>query len=148
MKRWGEYLAENPNCRDTFASLCFFGETLDPEDVTRLLGVAPSNSARKGDAARSGRQEEFSRWILYSDKAVDSTSAEQHVTWLLDRLTPAKASVASVSGVEHACIAVYWVSATGQGGPGFSSEVLARLARHKLALELDLYPSVDRRAEA
>jgi hypothetical protein len=45
----------------------------------------------------------------------------------------------ALPGVNHADILCYWVSATGNGGPEFSPEVLARLARLQLRLGFDIY---------
>ena len=52
----------------TAASLRFFGENLNPEDLTRMLGSAPTKSARKGDVrgGPSGYVEKTGSWRLHA----------------------------------------------------------------------------------
>ncbi len=47
------------HCIATRATLCFADDALDPDDITRRLGIAPTSAFRKGDArhgpGRTGR---------------------------------------------------------------------------------------------
>lgn len=52
-----------PDIGESAASLRFFGDDLDPDEVTRLLGKAPSKSQRKGDQL-SGRVTKTGAWFL------------------------------------------------------------------------------------
>ncbi len=45
----------------------------------------------------------------------------------------------NIPGVCRATICCFWVSATGNGGPQFSPDVLGRLAKYQLPLGLDIY---------
>lgn len=50
----------------TTACLRFFGETLDPDEITRLLGKPPSGADRKGDIVgpRKNRVAQRNSWRL------------------------------------------------------------------------------------
>ncbi|MBT9444775.1 MAG: DUF4279 domain-containing protein [Hyphomonadaceae bacterium] len=54
---------------DSVAALRFFGEDLEPDEITRILGRAPTRSGRMGDTHTSPssgqvRVESFGSWIL------------------------------------------------------------------------------------
>jgi hypothetical protein len=135
--------AANPNCTTTFASLRLFGDGLIPDEVSRLLRLAPTEAAPKGfkTLAPSGktRVAPTGRWILETEGKVSSTDLEQHVAWLLDRLEASGVVPLDIPGVTRADVSCYWLSATGNGGPEFSAELLGRLSRLCLALNLDIY---------
>jgi hypothetical protein len=45
----------------------------------------------------------------------------------------------NLRGVNRASICCYWVSATGNGGPVLSPELLGRLAKYNLTLSFDIH---------
>ncbi len=53
----------------TSVSLCLYGETLDPDDVTRRMGCAPTNSFRKGHRLSPPRSKPLPHggWFLTVD---------------------------------------------------------------------------------
>ena len=110
----------NPNCAETFASLCLYGDALVPAQITAALGVAPSDAAPKGERATSSsgktRTAPTGRWILASQGQVDSTNTEEHVAWLLDRIEATGIVPLTLPGVSRVRIVCYWASATGTGG--------------------------------
>ena len=129
----------NPNCAATCATLRLYGDALDPAEVSRLLGLEPTDSAAKGETVVVGaksRTAPTGRWILTSENAIQSTNLEDHLDWLLDRLSVVPCDV---PGVGRADVFCYWVSATGHGGPELSPQMLARLASLQLTLGFDLY---------
>ena len=133
----------NPNCAQAFASLRLFGDELVPDTVTHLLHVQPTDVAPKGlkTALASGRVRTAptGRWLLATQEHLASTNLESHIKWLLDRIESTGVSPADIPGVSRAEICCFWVSATGNGGPEFSPELLGRLARLRLTLSFDLY---------
>jgi hypothetical protein len=133
----------NPNCAETFASLQLFGDDLVPEEIDRLLGLQATESAPKGmrTVTPSGkiRVAPTGRWILETRGHVSSTETERHVKWLLERLDTTGLAPISIPGVSRSNICCFWVSATGNGGPQFSPEILGRLAKYRLTLGLDIY---------
>ncbi len=80
-------------------------------------------------------------WYLDSEGIVEGTCAEKHVTYLLDKLTDPPTEF-----YDYVCrqslqmdIVCVWHSATANGGPEFSPEVLARIARLRVPLGFDIY---------
>ena len=70
-------------------SLRLFGDTLDPDVVTAMLGAPPTNSCRKGDLTRrkhTERVEPRGRWLLQSGQRAGG-SLDAVINELLDRLT-------------------------------------------------------------
>lgn len=57
-----------PDVFETTVSLRFFGDDLDPDEISALLGALPSSSVRKGDISVSKRGIERTartgRWLL------------------------------------------------------------------------------------
>jgi hypothetical protein len=133
----------NPNCAETFASLRLFGDGLVPDEVSRRLGLRPTDCAAKGSetVAPSGksRTAPTGRWILKSEAQVHSTDLARHIEWLLDHLDATGIVPLEIPGVSRADVLCFWLSATGHGGPEFSPELLGRLAKYRLALGLDIY---------
>jgi hypothetical protein len=134
---------DNPNCADTFASLRLFGDELQPDQVTSLLGVGPTDSAPKGLVVVSStgkeRRAPTGRWVLSSEGQVASRDLQQHIEWLLKHLNGYHGSLLELPGVRSADVFCYWLSATGNGGPELSPEVLRWLAARGLTLGFDLY---------
>lgn len=70
------------------ASLRVFGDALEPEEVSALLGRPPSREHRKGDKIRGNGDavEPTGAWILDSDLS-EKAELEEHVEALLGSLS-------------------------------------------------------------
>jgi hypothetical protein len=69
-------------------TLRIFGEQLDPDEITRLLGCAASSSARIGESTNQGGVSRIARegfWRLSNGKS--DVSVEDQIAILLARLT-------------------------------------------------------------
>ncbi|GLK57069.1 hypothetical protein JOD31_003102 [Methylopila capsulata] len=55
---------------ETIACLRIFGDDLDPDEMTKLLGCSPTASARKGDVRAKKFKERTGRWQLQADVRV------------------------------------------------------------------------------
>jgi hypothetical protein len=69
-------------CRLT---LGIYSENLDPDEISRLLGCAPSRAHRRGDARRSGPPWHEGAWLL-SVEGKSPTGPDELVRLLLARL--------------------------------------------------------------
>lgn len=74
---------------EVHVTLALYGETLDPDEVSRRLGCAPTSAFRKGDSerpsGRKGRPYPHGAWLLtLEDKA--PVEVDALVTQLLGRL--------------------------------------------------------------
>ena len=66
-------------------TLGIHGEDLEPDEISRLLGCAPSSSHRRGDPRQSGPPWPSGAWLL-SVEAKSPTGPEELVHLLLSRL--------------------------------------------------------------
>ena len=128
-------LSENPNCSETNATFRLVGDLVDPSQITLLTGAAPLSAARKGEThvgshTKKTYEYKTGAWCVSSEDVVESTSIERHLVFLLDILEPKKESIKklikqlSIRADFH----IYWVSATGTGGPVISADTLRRIA--------------------
>jgi hypothetical protein len=124
------------------ACLRISGETLQPEEVSRELGLVATSSGLKGEFLSSSRLKRPLRssvWILESplDKQI---LLEDHLKWLLDALEPKSEIISRIAKQCEADFFCGFSSNNGQGGCAFSVALLERLAKLGVPLVLDLYP--------
>jgi hypothetical protein len=123
------------------ATFTVLSETTDPDVVTQLLGIAPSEVWRKGELLRSGRVRKHHGWFI-NVGTLDNTELDQTGTRalreLLDRCAAAPGQVADLP---EDCEARIWWSASSdspQGGFVFPHELAAQIGH----LGVDLYGTV------
>jgi Domain of unknown function (DUF4279) len=124
------------------ASFCIFGETLQPDDINRDLGLQATNSGLKGR-----RQSKYPRarplrtsiWMLDSPLD-DHLSLQDHLNWLLDALEPKLNVVHGIARQYDSKLICGYSSESEQGGCTFDVALLDRLANLGVPLVLDLYP--------
>ena len=135
---------ENPNCVETHATFRVTGDQLDPAAVTRMLGIEPSFGRRKGDVYGGPTRPIKSPtgvWALESAAAVSSRILDDHLRYLLGRVGEPTPTFGRYIG-EHGLkmdLFCFWMSATGQGGPAVSSEILKQIVKLGAALDFDIY---------
>jgi hypothetical protein len=141
-QRDGWELDENPNCARTRVTIQIKGETFDPATATTALGIQPTFSASKGERRPLGTSPDgppvtqpTGIW-LFSTRNLSSTSLELHLRAVLDMLEPVADSLSDLLVRQDTSIQLlcYWVSATGQGGPGITAESLKRIAALNAAI--------------
>jgi hypothetical protein len=113
--------------------------SFDPDEITRRVGVAPTEYSREGDLIpRSDRVRDFSRWILRS-RLERTKPLESHVRDVLDQLdtsrTAFKESSAEFEGV------MQLVAYFHRDYPGLSFErgLIERMAEYSLSMDCDFY---------
>ena len=124
----------------------------DPGRVTELVGLAPTDSARRGDPRRrpNAPAARFSRWE-YSLPVRETSVTEDVVTALLDAVEPHADGIATACrelGLQAGIMVVITLKgyrdADGEivlttAATGSSSPIIQRLARLGLSLEHDQY---------
>lgn len=131
---------EYPNVYKTHATFRLWGKYLNPLEVTRQLGLAPSYAHAPGEVRQSGKVWDRGHWDICSEGHVDSKELTVHITWLLDQLEPVAAQLAVLrSGPVQADIFCLWMLQYSQGGITLDPDLLDRLAVLDLALGLDIY---------
>ncbi len=124
------------------AALCIYGETLQPDEIDRNLGLQATNSGLKGE-----RQSKYPRarplrtsiWILNSPLN-EHLPLQDHLEWLFDALEPKLNVVRGIAKQYDAKLFCGYSSEHGQGGCTFDPALINRLANLRVPLVLDLYP--------
>ena len=133
------------NVGKTAASFRMFGDDLDSEEISRLLGATPTRSARKGDIRRfsSGREcvERSGFWLLVAEDAVPGDLTRQ-ITQILNSLTGDVAIWADVSQRYSCDIFCGLFMDGGDESEEISLEVISMMATRGLRLALSLYSPV------
>lgn len=119
--------------------LRFFGDELDPEEVTELIGTQPTKAHRKGDPrdTKPSIHEQTGLWLLQRQRTGET--ADNEVMLLLDSLTPELSAWKSLANRFSAGIKVHlyldrWCRET-----ILSPETIVSLAERRLKLNIDIY---------
>lgn len=132
-------MPNNPNVGCAFASLRLTRTDLDPDEVTRRLGIVPMEAFRRGDTFSRGLVRKLGYWGISSQDQVATNDLEEHIAWLLDRLEPASGPFKALCAEDVDADIFCYLETRGQGGPEFSSRLMGRLAALGLPLGLDIY---------
>jgi hypothetical protein len=117
-------------------ALRVFGEELDPERVSALLGCQPTSARRKGDPfPKKGR------WLLeiYSKDCDQNADVDDGIRMLLARLTADNATWLSLTSTYAVDIFCGLFMATFNRGFGISCETSKQLSDRHLEIGFDLY---------
>lgn len=128
----------------TYASFSMIGDDLNPDDVSSILQVQPSDSFRRGDKKKNGSTWKHGFWSLESEGNVHSDDLSEHIEWLLDQIEHCQDYITGLSTSNiSARIFCYWELKSGNGGPRFSPALLSRLVALDLTLDIDFYCDCD-----
>lgn len=134
-----QYDDEFPTCKETYATLRIFSDTLSPTEITTALGVVPSQSFAKGDEIQPGRQRRFNGWLLTTEGSLTSRDTRRHIDSLLLKLRDSASGLAAVrSQGAEIDLCCFWAS-TGQGGPLLSPHQMKELVRLDIEVWWDVY---------
>jgi hypothetical protein len=136
-------------------SLCLYGDDLDPDKVTTLLGCRPTTAGRKGEPLislgkvckvpsvqqreqpiRKPRISRIGVWILSSERS--ATDAEEQIQALLQRVTDDPAAWEQLSGYRIKIDCSLTLRAWNRGLE-LSSALIQQLAERRLGLSFDIY---------
>jgi hypothetical protein len=137
---------------ETAVTLAVYGEDLVADDVTRLLGVEPSSSHRRGDR-RGPRSAPYKKgaWFL-QQRGEAPLGPEELTTTLLDRLPSDEATWIRVGELYEVQVRFGIHFYGWNRGFDLSAALIARIAKLRAKLVYDLYaydeepPSGDRSA--
>lgn len=122
---------DDPACQESHASLRIRSEGLTVEQMTDLLGLAPSP---RRPVPKPRKPRPWHAWGLSSHGEVVSSDCRRHVDWILDcgtRHAQALADLKQVGAVLD--IACFWLARPCEGGPALPARQMRRLA----ALQVD-----------
>jgi hypothetical protein len=118
------------------------GETLDPDEVTRILGVAPTETQRAGEprSSKIDKVHKLSGWFLSTQGVLTSRDARHHFDWLLERVRDKHQEFAILRDRGYLLdVCCRWDSKSGHGGPTLSPTQMFGFAQLGVELWFDLY---------
>src|SRR4051812_44975510 len=118
---------------DSVASLTIYGENLDPDEITLLLGCEPTEVKL---------HKSMVSWHLESDFP-RSAELEEKVVGLLDKVTNDLIVWANLAERYDMRIFCGLFLNTWNEGFALSPDLMARLAERKLRIEVDIYAPVE-----
>jgi len=102
--------------------------------------MSPTIEREARDNRYSGESIRGSHWGLSSQNLVDSCDSEKHIAYILDQLAGHEKQVRELLNVGWiGRVFVFWVSASGHGGPRLSPEIMRRLVELNLPVDYDIY---------
>jgi hypothetical protein len=122
------------------ATLRVFGNTLDPSEITQLLGQVPTSSYLAGDpvSQRVTAKRKMGMWRLESSLS-RTEPLSRHVTALLARLPSDSTIWSKIHGRFSADIYCGVDVNVPNSGMSLTSEAIEALAVRKLSVEFDFY---------
>lgn len=136
-------MAAHPIVTRTWATLRIASKTLDPDDVTARLGIAPTDSHKAGE--RHGKEGQMvydhGQWELTSQDNVKFEDLESHIAWVLEQLAPAQQELQWITSQPDikADIFCFWEANSVNAGLKFSPRLLQGIGSLGLALDVDIY---------
>jgi hypothetical protein len=127
-------------CTRTYSTLRIFSDVVDPESISKTLGLEPTYSFRTGDAYSVCKlTRKYNGWLLSTESSMDSQDTEEHIGSLLAKLHGKAEAVAAlhVAGCELDIFS-YWTS-NGQGGPSLTAEQMLILGKLGIPVSWDVY---------
>jgi hypothetical protein len=121
------------------ATLCIYGDDLDPERITRLLGSPPSRSHRRGDEVSSrlpGRAE--GAWFLEDELPEGGTLADKIVN-ILQRVIDDTSIWAEFGRRYRVRMSCGLFIEHENEGFAIPSDVLDQLSKRGIRLDFDIY---------
>ena len=127
------------------AALRLFGDDLQPEEITALLGAPPTASRRRGeqdDRRRNPRHWPTGAWILSADDLVPA-DPDRQVAQILDQLTADVAVWRSLAARFRVDMFCGWFMDEVNEGVSLSVATLRSLGERGILLDMDLYGRAD-----
>ena len=124
------------------ATLRFFGDDLIPENLTALLGAAPTEACVKGQeiigrSTGKVRVAKTGSWRLHADRR-EPEDLEAQIFELLDKLSGDMGVWASLSRYKPDLFCGIFMGSRNDGLP-LSAKALLALGQRGIAMDLDIY---------
>ena len=127
------------SCLETHATLRIFSESLHPDEVSRILGLAATRPSPKEPDSKYRPRREYHYWSWSSDSQVHSQDGLEHIRAVTAIMGGKDEQLKQLR--EAGCeidVCCYWVS-SGQGGPSLEISDLAALSALGLPIWWDVY---------
>lgn len=128
---------------------------LEPDSVTRITGLEPSGSAKRGDGRENAKgtvvgTHEQGWWQFSSEGAVDSKDINDHLRFLLERLLPHQEWIRLAACNGETFFDVLWESTDlyAGSGPVIDPECMGGIAALGAGIGFDIYQVDDDSTES
>ncbi len=109
----------------------------DPADISKLLGVTPTECWLKGDVnPRTLRERKFSRWSLYS-RLERNSSLEDHIMDVIKQLSENKSGFVDASSKHGGVMQLVAYYKSNYPGLDFERGLVKSLAEFSLSVDFD-----------
>jgi hypothetical protein len=121
-------------CERSVAKLRIYGDDLDPEALTKRLGIEPSAAQRKGQVFTNSpglsRTAKVGAWFLSSEGKVESRDLRRHLDWLIAQIRGVSSELRALQDEPAVWmnIGCVWWSKHRDGGPVIGPEHMRTLA--------------------
>jgi hypothetical protein len=131
-----------PSLSKSAALLGFYGDDLDPDEVTARLGAAPTIGVRKGGMWRTSKgAEKIARtgsWRMEAEKC-EPADLDGQINWLLGGLTDDLPAWRILAARYRGRIFCGLFLASGNEGLTIEPETLVRVGERGLLIDFDIY---------
>ncbi len=128
-------------------SIRFFGDDLEPQELTRLLGAQPSRAKRKGEnwtvASGETRTARRGSWLINYSEESSPVEIDEQVNALLDRLTDDTAVWLDLARRYEADVSCGLFLDNWNEGFSLAKFTLKRLSDRNLSIGFDIYAPTD-----
>lgn len=130
----------------TAAIVGFYGDELDPDEITKHLECVPTIGVKKGDTWRTSLNTEkvahTGSWRLKADRRVPG-DLDRQINQLLDRATEDLTAWSVFASRFRAVVFCGLFLKNGNEGLSLRPETLLRIGARGLVLDLDIYSEAD-----
>ena len=130
-------LSGPPDIDATSVTLRFFGDALDPDEVSRLLGSHPTLGRKRGAPLPGAATAETGSWLLSSQRLSKNALGNQ-LHALFDRLTPHLAVWTGLADRFRGDVFCGLWAADWNRGVALSARALERISERRLAIAFDI----------
>jgi Domain of unknown function (DUF4279) len=111
----------------------------DPADISKLIGVVPTEAWLKGDInPRTQLERKFSRWSLHS-RLEKSRELEAHIADVIEQLGARKNDFVALSAQHEGQIQLVGYFKSSYPGLHLKRELVESLAEYGLSVDFDFY---------
>jgi len=134
-----EYDDDYSTCAKTYSTLRVFANEINPMEITKTLGISPTESFQKGELHSKGLSRKANGWFYSTAKLTQSKDTRRHIDLILSALDRKEEAIEVLH--QKGCkldITSYWVS-HGQGGPALWPHQMIKLGTLGLEVWWDIY---------
>lgn len=132
----------DPTASEVWISLRIYHVDLDPQQISDELQLQPTVAHKRGEPIQHTRisSAPTGAWVLESKGAVRSTDLEEHLAWMLSRLSTAREALLKLQDVGYdISLVCSWFTSSDMTCPSLTAEHMRSAGNLGLGLWFDIY---------